>query len=272
MTPPPIQLAELRAILEGAGRIVCRHYEVPGTSTPKGDGSPLTAADVETNQFLRDHLLALLPEAGWLSEESRDNPDRLDCEWVWVVDPLDGTKEFVKRIPELAVSIGLVRRGEVILGGVFNPVRGEGAIGVTGEGLQSWGLAHRGSAPATRLEEAAASVSRTELEDDSIRPWLGLVREARTVGSVAYKLLRVAVGQDDLTFSVAPKSEWDICGGVALLRATGMIYERLDRKPSRFNQLDPRIRCGAVAGPVPLTRELCGHLTQAGRSMEIRSV
>ena len=266
MMPPPVPLDALRAVLEGAGRIIGRHYDAPGASTRKGDGSPLTAADTEANQFLRERLLSLLPAAGWLSEESRDDSARLGCEWVWVVDPLDGTKEFVRRIPELAISIGLAHRGQAVLGGVFNPVSGEGGVGVVGGEWHCWGFANTAPAKAECLAQASAGVSRTEVEDGSIVPWLGLVREPREIGSVAYKLLRVAARQEDLTFTVQPKSEWDICGGVALLRAAGLCYLRFDGQPGVFNQPRPRIACGAVAGPRALADELLRRVTGAAEA------
>ena len=78
----------------------------------------------------------------------------------------------------------------------------------------------------------------------------------RPVGSVAYKLLRVAARADALTYSVTPKSEWDVCGGVGLVLGAGGVYLRLDRKPLRFNLARPRVPCGAVAGPPALAQAL----------------
>src|SRR6185295_6561032 len=109
--------------------------------------------------------------------------------------------------------------------------------------------------PPGSLAEASACVSRSEIEDGTVTSCVPLVATVRAVGSVAYKLLRVAAGVDDLTFSVQPKSEWDICGGVGLLQAAGKVYRRCDGLPSRFNQPQVRIKSPAVAGPTALVEE-----------------
>ena len=247
--PPefPIAISAVKDVLTNAADIVGRYYRRDTSWVGKADGSPLTQADLEVNGFLKSNLLGLLPDAGWLSEETTDSPERLDREWVWVVDPIDGTKEFVRGIPEFAISVGLVYREQVIMGGIINPANGEGGLGVVGGQVEFWGGPGQ-CRPAATLSEACAIVSRSETEDGSVLPFLHLVGSSNPVGSVAYKLLRVATGQDDLTFSVKPKSEWDICGRVGLLNATGKVYRRFDSEAVRFNQTIPKIRCGAVAG------------------------
>lgn len=244
-------LGSLRRILLEAGGITSRLYHQGVAVTRKADGTQVTEADVQVDALLRRELTQLVPEAGWLSEESEADPSRLDREWVWVVDPLDGTKEFTRGIPEFAVSAALVRSGKAVLGGILNPATGEGGVGAADGPVSFWGFAEAEGARRT-LRGAVACISRSEIEDGSIAPFLGLVGKTRPVGSVAYKLLRVAAGLDDLTFSVQPKSEWDICGGVVLLRATGKTYRRLDGAPVVFNQLATRIRSGAVAGSAAL--------------------
>ncbi|MBI2360077.1 MAG: 3'(2'),5'-bisphosphate nucleotidase CysQ [Deltaproteobacteria bacterium] len=237
-----VSLSALRSVLESAAEIVRGLYGVDRSVERKDNGTPLTLADQAANRLLQRELTGLFP-AAWLSEESADNLNRLRSEWLWVVDPLDGTKEFARGISEFALSIGLVRGEEVALGGVMNPITNEGGVGRVGGAVSCWGLSPN---------QASASVSRSEVEDGSVVPYLSLVGRARPVGSVAYKLLRVAAGVEDLTFSVQPKSEWDVCGGVALLAAAGKVYRRFDGRRNRFNQQGTRIGCGAVAGSVPL--------------------
>ena len=205
----------------------------------------MTVADTEVNEFLHKALKELLPSAGWLSEESANAPERLLSDWVWVVDPVDGTKEYVRGSPEFAVSVGLVYKHQPVLGGVLNPATGEGGVGAQTETV-FWGMTGREN-PAVELEETRVSVSRTELEDGVVTPYAGLVGSLVPVGSIAYKLLRVAGGVDDLTFSVQPKNEWDVCGGVALLQAVGKVYRRFDGRSNVFNQESQRIPSGAVA-------------------------
>jgi len=240
---PTISLNGLKDILVSASRIVRELYEDETTVNYKPDGTPVTAADRETNRFLQVELAQLFPQAAWLSEESVDDRSRLDCDWVWVVDPLDGSKEFVRRIPEFAISVGPVHHNNVVMGGVVNPVMGH----IGGE-HSFWGMIPPKLRVAETLAHATATVSRTDVEDGSVASYLNLVGTTHPVGSVAYKLMRVAAVAEDLTFSVQPKSEWDSCGGVALLVASGKGYSRLDGNPVKFNQLRPLIASGAVAG------------------------
>jgi myo-inositol-1(or 4)-monophosphatase len=268
----PVSWYRFREILVEAGAIVHGLYQrgAGASASAKADGSLLTQADRECNEFLEHELGLLLPEAGWLSEETADGPERLARRWVWVVDPLDGTKEFTRGIPEFAVSVGLVCGGQVIGGGVLNPVTNEGGIGGAGDTVDLWGWGAR-PAPANSLQVATASVSRSEVEEGSIRAFLNLVGCARPVGSVAYKLLRVAAGVDDLTFSVQPKSEWDLCGGVGLLQAVGKVYCRWDSVPVQFNQSTVRIPVGAVAGSKELAEAFLARYRETlGGSPEIR--
>jgi myo-inositol-1(or 4)-monophosphatase len=221
----------------------------------KADGTSITRIDLGLDGFLRQQLARLAPDATWLSEETAPSPDRLSKRWAWIVDPLDGTKELARGVPEFAISVGLVEAGCVRAGAVVNPATGIGAAtGSDGSWVQ-WPARAVRQAPRD-LSDAMGSVSRTETEDGSIVPFLDLVGQVKAVGSVANKLLRVACGIDDLTFSVQGKSEWDICGGVALIVSRGLRFARLDGAAVAFNQPDTRMRCGFVAGPPDLVAAL----------------
>jgi myo-inositol-1(or 4)-monophosphatase len=240
----PEALAE---IVRAAGAIVRRDFGAPVDVAIKADGSPVTPTDQAVDDFLKAELPSLVPEAAWLSEESADDRARLQREAVWIVDPIDGTKQFVRRLPEIAISVALVRGGRPVAAAVSNPIAGHEGIWVEGTAPAFRGLEAR-PAPDS-LETAEAIVSRSESEDGGLVGFEDVAGSVRQVGSVAYKLLRVASGADALTYSVRPKSEWDICAGVGLLRAAGRVFLRLDDVPVVFNRPDPRIPSGAVAGP-----------------------
>ena len=254
----PLRAEALDEVLRGAEDLARSAFGRPIDVGLKGDGSPVTEADRAIDRFLHDALLAIVPDAGWLSEESADDRSRLARELVWIVDPIDGTKQLVRRIPEIAISIALVRRGQPAAAAVSNPIARERGVWVEGAAPRFDGLAPR-KAP-DDLDAADAIVSRSESEDGALAGLEGIVGATRAVGSVAYKLLRVASGADTLTYSVRPKSEWDVCGGVALVRAAGREFLRLDGLPVVFNQPDPSIPSGAVAGPEPLARSLAARL------------
>ncbi len=134
-----VKAKDLRAVLERAAEFV-RAVKLDRLDVDmKGDGSPVTALDRQLDEHLKTELSRLMPEAGWLSEETADDRSRLEREWVWVVDPLDGTRDFVKGRPECAVSIGLVRDGRPVAGAVVNPVTGEGGATDEAGGLELWG-------------------------------------------------------------------------------------------------------------------------------------
>lgn len=249
-----IEARALRRAVEKAGVPIRRLFGRTKAWSKPG-GSPLTKADLLANAVLKRELARLLPRAGWLSEESRDGKARLTREWTWIVDPLDGTKEFARGVPELAVSIGLVRGGRAVGGAIYNPMTGEGGAVAPGGRLLFWGLRTR-TRRAARLGDAVASVSRTELEDGSITPHLARFKRVRPIGGAAYKLLRAAAGLEDVCLSVQHKNEWDICGGVALLEAAGLVYRRLDGRTLRFNRANTRITSGAAAGPEDLVKLL----------------
>ena len=109
-------------IIKEAGEIIMNYYQSEYDIKLKGIGNPVTQADIETDTFLKIALTEAFPQYGWLSEETRDSPERQKKNCIWVVDPLDGTKEFVEGVPNFSISIGLVKNGYPILGVILNPV------------------------------------------------------------------------------------------------------------------------------------------------------
>jgi myo-inositol-1(or 4)-monophosphatase len=247
-----VTAAQLRDVLEAATVECHRIDRLTRDVAYKADGSPVTAVDLGIDRCLRGQLASLQPGAAWLSEES-GNGSGAEGEWTWVVDPLDGTKEYARRLPECAISIGLVEGERIRAGGVMNPMNGMGAAAGTDGSWIQWPVVEAPLAGRRDdLRQATASVSRSEIADGSAQPYLDLVGEVRPIGSVANKLMRTACGVDELTFSVQPKSIWDICGGIALLEARGMTLGRLDGLPNHFNRAQTRVPEGFVAGPAVL--------------------
>ena len=219
-------------------------------------GDPVTAADHAADLVLRK----ILPRAGegWLSEESADDLSRLDRKRVWVVDPIDGTREFIEGIPEWCVSIGLVEDGTPVAGGIFNPETDEMVVGSLETGVTFNGVAATVTEP---QQEAAVTVlaSRSETkrgEWDSVGGNRFLVRPC---GSVAYKLGLVAAGRADATWTLVPKSEWDVAAGTALVRAAGGVACLADGSEPRFNKAEPTFPNFVAAGSA-VARRLLAHL------------
>jgi myo-inositol-1(or 4)-monophosphatase len=214
----------------------------------KGGGDPVTEADRAVDTLLRELLPA--GDEGWLSEETADDPIRLSKERVWVVDPLDGTREFVAGIPEWCVSVALVEGGRAVAGGISNPATGETVVGAVGRGVTLNGAPARLS-ERTTLEGALVLGSRSEVKRGEWDRFRDAPFNLRPMGSVAYKLSLVAAGLADATWTLVPKHEWDIAAGAALIQAVGGEIYTLDGKPPRFNRPKPKVT-GLVAHPPAL--------------------
>jgi myo-inositol-1(or 4)-monophosphatase len=221
----------------------------------KAGGDQVTAADHAIDETLR----RVLPNAdeGWLSEETADDPIRLERRRVWVVDPLDGTQEFVAGIPEWCVSIGLVEDGVPVAGGVCNPATNELILGSVGAGVTLNGrpVAAR---ECRELRGAEVLASRSEVRrgewEDAGAPF-----RVTPMGSVAYKLARVAAGLTDATWTLSPKHEWDVAGGAALVLAAGGVIRTLEWEPPVFNRRKPWLS-GLVATPASLSEAVRSYL------------
>lgn len=268
MTGRSRELEEAIAAARAGGAVVRRWYDSAYTVSEKGHDSPVTEADVEADRCIRARLAAAFPDDGWLSEETRDTADRLGRRRVWVVDPLDGTKEFIRRIPEFCVCVALVEAGQPRLGVIYNPVREELFAAERGCGTTLNGEPVRVSSAAD-LRGARLLASRSEFERGEWDAFTGECHVELT-GSVAYKLALIAAGRADGTFSLTPKNEWDVCAGAALvLEAGGRITDRHGH-PLVFNRPDPLLpgiiatnarlfdpvvdllrRHGALAGSLP---------------------
>lgn len=227
---------------------------IPGKTKAefKRDQDPVTEADRAANRVLREILVR--DGEGWLSEESVDDPERLKREWVWVVDPLDGTREFVEGIPEWCISIGLIERGQAVAGGILNPATGEKILGALGNGVTYNGEPARPSQRAT-LTGALVLGSRSESKRGEWKRFEGGPFQIRPMGSVAYKLGLVASGKADATWTLVPKNEWDVAAGTALVLAAGGFVRRLEGEPPTFNNPSP-LMTGLIAGGPNLRQEI----------------
>jgi myo-inositol-1(or 4)-monophosphatase len=228
-----------------AGEILRGHWRRGGYEIgSKGHDNPVTAADLEADRALKKLLHDPFPEYGWLSEETVDNDARLKCRRVWIVDPLDGTKEFINGIPEFSVAIALVEDGVPILGVTYNPIKREMYWAARGVGC------HLNTRPVhvtrTRtLKRATVLASRSETARGEWQVFHGMLKVSPT-GSVAYKLAMVAAGKGDATFTRSPKSEWDIASGAALIIEAGGVITDIKGREIRFNQRSVKLE-GLIA-------------------------
>ncbi len=207
-------------------------------SRMKEGDDPVTAADLAVNEV----LLEALPRdgEGWLSEETADDASRLDCERAWVVDPVDGTREFIQGIPEWCISIGLVVNGKPVAGGILSPTAGHRMVGSVDDGVKLDGVPTRVTS-CDRLEGALVLASRSEVKRGEWEPFFTTPISVRNMGSVAYKLACVGAGMADATWTLVPKHEWDVAAGAALVVAGGGAVFGPDGEEILFNQANPKL-------------------------------
>ncbi len=201
-----------------------------------------------------------MPGEGWLSEEEPDDLARLSCRLVWVVDPLDGTREFVDGIPEWCISVGLVEDGVAVAGGTSNPASGEVFLGALACGVTLNGR-HVAATKRTSLHGAVVLASRSECNRGEWRHFEHDAFTIRPMGSVAYKLSLVAAGLADASWTASPKREWDVAAGVALVTAAAGRVAGLDQSVLTFNRPDTLLP-GLVAAGRGLWPEVVQRLHQ----------
>jgi myo-inositol-1(or 4)-monophosphatase len=244
----------IASALHGARQVFARFTPGKIDAAYKEGHDPVTEADILLDASLKEALLRT--GEGWLSEESADDLSRLECGLVWIVDPLDGTREFVAGIPEFCTSIALVEKGLPVAGGICNPVTGEVFLGSVDTGLTYNGTPAHASIP-NALNGATILASRSEIKRGEWQQFEDAPFKVRPMGSVAYKLALVSAGLADATFSLGPKHEWDVAGGIALIQSGGGRVELLDHSPIQFNR--PDILLGGMIGCGP---GLCAPLQE----------
>ena len=248
------ELTLARRAARAAGDILRGHWRRGDYQIgSKGKDNPVTEADLEADRALKRLLHDPFPEYGWLSEETADSDARLKCRRVWIVDPLDGTKEFIQGIPEFCVAVALVEEGHPVLGVTYNPITREMFWSARGMGCHLNTEAVR--VTRTRvLRRANVLASRSETARGEWEVFHGRLRVSPT-GSVAYKLALVAAGKGDATFTRSPKSEWDIASGAALLAEAGGTMTDIHGTMIRFNQRRVKV-AGMIADNTVLHEQL----------------
>lgn len=270
MPPAPLIDALLR-IVGAAGEAILAVYEGDFAVRSKADASPVTEADLRAHAVIRDGLHALDPRLPMISEESRPPPFAERRAWRrhWLVDPLDGTKEFIARNGEFTVNIALVENGAPVLGVVGAPAQGVTFVGdCRGGARQAWRMDAQGETPlATRRvrNDALAVVASRRHGDAGLTRYIDALATRFAVTRVpvgsSLKLCILAEGKADLYPRLGPTSEWDTAAAHAVLLAAGGDVMRCDGGPLTYNKeslLNPHFL--AVADPAfPWRQHLPGE-------------
>ena len=232
-----------------AGTLTMNYYKADYEIRDKGYHNPVTTADHAADSQLKGILMEAHSDYGWLSEETVDSPDRLSKKRVWVVDPLDGTKEFIEGVPHFVVSVALVENGEPIVGVLYNPVTKEMFTAAKSEGafLNDDPIL---CATKENVSEMVILNSRSETRRGLWEPYDGIFGKLKAIGSVAYKLGLTAAGKADIFASLRPKNEWDICAGNCIINEAGGKLIDLNGHQRLYNQKNTLISPGLVAGEI----------------------
>ena len=245
---------ELKSAIDAAkeaGSIIMKYYKSKYEIRDKSYHNPVTTADHAADKYLRETLTKAYPEYGWLSEETVDSKERLGHSRTWVVDPLDGTKEFIEGVPHFVVSIALVEEGEPIIGVLYNPASKELFTASKGKGA----FLNAEKLSCSREKDFKNMVilnSRSETRNGLWEPYSMDFKEQRAIGSVAYKLGLTSAAQADIFASLRPKNEWDICAGHCILREAGGEMVNLEGKSITYNNEKTLITPGLIASNVEI--------------------
>ena len=234
-----IDLDDLLAIARRAGAAILEHYDRPETVQTKADESPLTAADLAAHRVIRDGLAALAPELPLLSEEGGmpDYATRGGWSRYFLVDPLDGTKEFLKRNGEFTVNIALIENGRATAAVVHAPALGGASwAGRVGEGAWREVDGHRDAIQTAALPPVWRILVSRSHRSPEVETFLARcpAHEPIAAGS-SLKFCRIAEGAADVYPRLGPTSEWDTAAGQCVLEAAGGVVLRTDGSPLRYN-------------------------------------
>jgi 3'(2'), 5'-bisphosphate nucleotidase len=287
-------LEELRRLSWGAADILLAYgrgeqppYGFPAAlSVDDGGDGPVSAADLAVNQWLLEGLAAAFPNAPWtlLSEETAKEQltpgQPLAAEWLWILDPLDGTKDFLQGTGEYAVHLALARHGEPVLGVVLLPEMEELWFGLLADGAGAAGAAGRAwcenrsgdrrpasLSPRRELGELVLVASRNH-RDQRLEQLLAALAlgDTRAIGSVGGKVATILRGETDLYISLSGKSapkDWDMAAPEAVLRAAGGAFSHADGRALRYNDGDIRQAGCLIASHGASHRELCERAAAA---------
>ncbi|ABS62253.1 Inositol-phosphate phosphatase [Parvibaculum lavamentivorans DS-1] len=238
----------LKDVVREAGALAMRYYQTDLRKWSKAhDDTPVTEADIAVNDLLRSRLMGARPDYGWLSEETEDDDSRLSRPFVWVVDPIDGTRAFAKGKPHFAISAALVAEGRPLLAALFNPATGEFFEAALREGARLNGEPIRVSD--CREIEGCRMVAFAPMFKHPAWPDAWPEMDISDRNSVAYRIALVASGQADATLALNGKNDWDLAAADLILHEAGGRMTTHDGTQLLYNRPTTRHPSLLAAGP-----------------------
>ncbi len=249
LADPAIAARHLADAAVAAGAVAVAMFRAGIKSWSKSNNSPVTEADLAVDAMLRERLTVLAPSYGWLSEETADDPVRLDRRRLWIVDPIDGTRSYMAGRPDWGVAVALVEAGRPIAAALFAPVTDELFVAVRGGGATRNGqpiavsqVARLGGA---RMDGPAPMLERIRRH--------GAIRPGERVHSLALRIARVASGELDAALASPNGHDWDLAAADLLVHEAGGLLTTVDGRELAYNAPVPRhaalVSAGALLHP-----------------------
>ena len=196
----------------------------------KSSNHPVTDADIAVNNFLETYLLSERPNYGWLSEETKDDYSRETCPRTFVIDPIDGTRAFIDRTENFAVSVAVIENGLSIAGALYNPLTDELFTAIKGGG------AFLNGTPIQTSERAALKGCKMIGYPRKFRRQGWPDMDVHVANSMAYRIALVACGKADATVAFTPKSDWDVAAAELIAREAGAEITDLRGRMFRYDE------------------------------------
>ena len=237
--------ARLAACVREAGALALSMFGMPLKNWTKGASSPVSEADIAVDELLRAGLSAAAPDIAWLSEESVDDPARLDAKRVWIVDPIDGTRGYIAGLPDWAVSAALVENGRPIAACLFAPVTDEFFMAVAGCGATRNGVPIAASKGADLADVRFAGPKNFLERLGTIAPPFTITPRLH---SLALRLAGVAQGSIDAAIAGGSSHDWDLAAADLLVHEAGGAVTPFNGEKLRYNCPVPRHGMLVAAG------------------------
>lgn len=224
----------------------------------KDNKSPVSEADLAVDAFLADEFLSARPGYGWLSEETADKPDRLNCQRIFIVDPIDGTRAFLAGGDEWTVAVAVVEEGRPVAGAVYCPVREEMFTAVDGGGAFLNGaqvsVSHQDRIQGASLTGPHSIAANKDVLDAGFE-------HSTNIRSLAYRIALVAAGRVDVAAARGAASDWDLAAADLLVQEAGGRLTDFSGKGVRYNKPDTR-HPALIAAPERLITPVCETLSR----------
>lgn len=255
---PESDLALAVRLARTAGELALKHFHGPEDWWDKTPNNPVSRADLEVDAYLKDRLAHARPEDGWLSEETADTPERLTRPRVWIVDPIDGTRDFVRGRTGWAVSLALVEHGQPVVAALAAPARGQLFVATHGRGAQLNGQRLHIATPGATIRLPIDAQNLTAPFWPA--PWPGGTL-CEKPNSLALRMAKLAAGEADAWLEGRTINEWDVAASALIVTEAGGTVTDRHGAPLTFNKPTPTIHGIATAHPErhPLTLQYLQH-------------